>query len=72
MVKSSRSPARCIGGKNAQISLGLGAGPFEGHVSSLDQERGCGGREEPYGDLCPWWPSPMVGGEGMKVLEWEW
>ena len=46
VVKSSHSPARS-GGKNTQISLGLGAGPFDGHDASLDQERGIGDQGEP-------------------------
>ena len=46
MVKSSHSPARS-GGKNTQISLGLGAGPFDGHDASLDQEMGIGDQGEP-------------------------
>ena len=67
VVKSSHTPARYTGGKNARISLGLGVGPFVGHASSPDQERGIVYPVEPFGG-CPWWPSPMEGGEGVKTL----
>ena len=47
MAKFYRSPARCNGGKNAQTSLGLGVGPFDGHDASLGQEKEIGDQGGP-------------------------
>ena len=51
MAKFYRSPARCNGGKNAQTSLGLGVGPFDGHDASLGQEKEIGDQGGPLNIL---------------------